>query len=155
MASSSRARSAFDVVYQDVDDSGQRVDLIVEGNVLIELKAVPRLRKIHQQQALSYLKATDLRLGLLMNFNSRLLRDGLKRVVAVRSVFVLFVVFVSSCLRRFAVQRDDGLACLLDLLPHLLHLFQRGVLQRFASLLEHLLHPAEPLSKFLVRLPQR
>jgi GxxExxY protein len=61
--------------------AGQKVDLIVEGKLLIELKAVPRLRKIHQQQTLSYLKATGLRLGLLMNFNTRLLRDGLKRVV--------------------------------------------------------------------------
>jgi len=60
---------------------GQRIDLIVEGKVLIELKAVPRLRKIHQQQVISYLKACDLRLGLLLNFNTRLLREGLKRVV--------------------------------------------------------------------------
>ena len=60
---------------------GQRIDLIVEGKVLIELKVVPRLRKIHQQQVISYLKASGLRLGLLLNFNTRLLREGLKRVV--------------------------------------------------------------------------
>ena len=69
------------VRYKSWTIPGQKIDLIVEGKVLVELKAVPRLRKIHQQQVISYLKATDLRLGLLMNFNTRLLREGLKRIV--------------------------------------------------------------------------
>ena len=69
------------VRYKSWTIPGQKIDLIVEGKVLVELKAVPKLRKIHQQQVISYLKATDLRLGLLMNFNTRLLREGLKRIV--------------------------------------------------------------------------
>lgn len=69
------------VKYKSWTIPGQRVDLIVAGVVLVELKAVPRLRKIHSSQVLSYLKTLDLRLGLLMNFNTRLLRDGLRRVI--------------------------------------------------------------------------
>lgn len=68
------------VRYKMWDIPGQRVDLVVEGSVLVEVKAIPRLRRIHQSQVLSYLKTMDLRLGLLMNFNGRLFRDGLKRV---------------------------------------------------------------------------
>ena len=68
-------RSEIDVLYKSWMIPGQKIDLIVESIVLIELKAVPRLRTIHQQQVISYLKTTDLRLGLLMNFNCRLLRE--------------------------------------------------------------------------------
>jgi len=60
---------------------GQTIDLIAEGKVLLELKAVPKLRTIYVSQVISYLKTTDLRLGLIMNFNTRVLKDGLKRVV--------------------------------------------------------------------------
>jgi len=60
---------------------GQRIDLIVEGVVLVEIKAVPRLKQLHEMQTLSYLKTTGLRVGLLMNFNSALLKNGLKRIV--------------------------------------------------------------------------
>ena len=70
-----------DVRYKQWLIPGQRIDLIVEGVVLVELKAVPKLRPIHIAQTLSYLKTTNLRVGLLMNFNSRLFKDGLKRVV--------------------------------------------------------------------------
>ncbi len=59
----------------------QRLDFVVEGNVVVELKAVDRLGPIHQAQILSYLRASRLRLGLLVNFNSPVLRAGLKRVV--------------------------------------------------------------------------
>ena len=55
--------------------------LIIEGMILIEIKAVPKIRKIHHSQVVSYLKTMDLRLGLIMNFNVRLYKDGLKRVV--------------------------------------------------------------------------
>ena len=60
---------------------GQKVDLLVDGVVLVEIKAVAKLRKIHISQTVSYLRTLDLRLGLLMNFNQRLYKDGLKRVV--------------------------------------------------------------------------
>ena len=69
------------VRYKTWEIPGQKVDLIVEGVVLIEIKAIPELKEIHRLQTLSYLKTTGLRLGLLMNFNTQLLKQGLKRVV--------------------------------------------------------------------------
>jgi len=58
-----------------------RVDLIVGGAVVIEIKAVTNLDPVFQAQLLSYLKATGLRAGLLINFNAALLKHGIKRVV--------------------------------------------------------------------------
>jgi GxxExxY protein len=58
-----------------------RIDLIVEGCVIVELKAVERLERIHQAQLISYLRASGLHLGLLMNFNVEHLRSALRRVV--------------------------------------------------------------------------
>jgi GxxExxY protein len=49
--------------------------------VLIELKAVSKLRKLHERQVVSYLKATGLRLGLLMNFNTAVLKQGIRRII--------------------------------------------------------------------------
>jgi len=60
---------------------GQKIDLVVDGKVIVELKTVPRLKPLHTKQVLSYLKTMDLRLGLLMNFNTVLLKQGIKRVV--------------------------------------------------------------------------
>jgi GxxExxY protein len=60
---------------------GQRIDLIVDGVVLIEIKTVSKLKRLHESQVVSYLKTTGLRVGLLMNFNSVLFKHGLKRVV--------------------------------------------------------------------------
>jgi len=60
---------------------GQKIDLVVEGIVLVEIKAVPRLRPLHRQQVVSYLKTTGLRVGLLLNFNVPLLKAGIRRVV--------------------------------------------------------------------------
>ncbi|MCC7204387.1 MAG: GxxExxY protein, partial [Phycisphaeraceae bacterium] len=58
-----------------------RLDLLVDSQVIVELKAVESLATIHQAQLLSYLRATGLRLGLLLNFNVPVLRDGIMRVV--------------------------------------------------------------------------
>lgn len=70
------------VKYRSVELSvGFRADLIAEGEVLIELKSVETVLPVHKKQVLTYLKLTDLRLGLLVNFNSELLRDGFFRVV--------------------------------------------------------------------------
>jgi len=69
------------VPYKDIQLEGQRLDLLVGERVIVELKAVTELHPIHQAQLLSYLKATNLRLGLLINFNVRVLKDGLKRLV--------------------------------------------------------------------------
>jgi GxxExxY protein len=60
---------------------GQQIDLIVAGTVLVELKAVPRLRPLHQYQVRSYLRTTGLPVGLLLNFNAALLKDGMQRIV--------------------------------------------------------------------------
>lgn len=58
-----------------------RLDLLVNGALVVELKTVEQLLPIHHAQLLSYLKATRKQLGLLINFNTRVLRDGVKRVV--------------------------------------------------------------------------
>lgn len=60
---------------------GHRLDLIVAGVIIVELKAVPRLSDVHRYQVLSYLKATGLRLGYVLNFNTEVMKNGIKRVV--------------------------------------------------------------------------
>ena len=62
-------------------DCGYRADLIIEGTLLVELKSVDRLLPIHQAQLLTYLKLSGIRTGLLINFNSKVLKDGIKRLV--------------------------------------------------------------------------
>ena len=69
------------VRYRDWLIPGQKLDLIVADVVLVEIKSVPRLRARHEKQILSYLKTAGLRVGLLLNFNARLMRDGLRRFV--------------------------------------------------------------------------
>ncbi|MFN6115048.1 MAG: GxxExxY protein [Flavobacteriales bacterium] len=62
-------------------DAGYRIDLWIERKVILEVKSVEALHSIHTAQLLTYLKLTDNRLGLLVNFNEKLVRDGIKRVV--------------------------------------------------------------------------
>jgi GxxExxY protein len=62
-------------------DCAYRLDLLVEDLVIVELKAIDALAAIHQAQLLTYLKAAGKQVGLLMNFNVAILKDGLKRVV--------------------------------------------------------------------------
>ncbi len=70
------------LVYDDVKlDCGYRLDLLVEGKVIVEVKAVKALEEIHTAQLLTYLKLSGCRLGLLINFNVLLLKDGIKRIV--------------------------------------------------------------------------
>ena len=70
------------VLYDGVKiDAGLRIDALVNGCVVIELKAVERLLPVHKAQVLTYLKLTGQRLGLLINFNVALIRDGISRVV--------------------------------------------------------------------------
>ncbi len=61
--------------------SGQRVDFIVRNAVILEIKAVSRIDPIYQAKLISYLRTTGLRVGLLMNFNTRLLKEGIQRIV--------------------------------------------------------------------------
>jgi GxxExxY protein len=67
--------------YKGFEIGDGRLDLLVEGSLVVELKAVESLAPIHVAQLLSYLKATGLSLGLLINFNVRLLKHGVRRVV--------------------------------------------------------------------------
>src|SRR6266550_216955 len=62
-------------------DCGYRVDMIVEDAIVIEVKAIARLEKVHSAQVLSYLRQLKLKLGLMINFNVKWLQDGIKRVV--------------------------------------------------------------------------
>ncbi len=70
------------LVYKEVKlDAGYRVDLLVEDQVIIEIKAVDELSDIHLAQILTYLKLSRCKLGLLVNFNAKLLKHGIKRVI--------------------------------------------------------------------------
>ncbi len=69
------------VYYKDLTmDIGYRLDLIVEDRVIVEIKAVSRLLPVHRAQLYTYLKLTDKFVGLLLNFNTRLLKEGITRV---------------------------------------------------------------------------
>jgi GxxExxY protein len=72
---------SVDVRYKKWSIPSQRVDLIVEGLVVVETKAVPKLVILHELQVRSYLKTTGLRAGILVNFNTAMLKRGLRRVV--------------------------------------------------------------------------
>lgn len=69
------------VFYKDVMlDCGYRADLVVENQVIVEIKSVNSLIPIHEAQLLSYLKLSDCKIGLLINFNVRILKEGIKRL---------------------------------------------------------------------------
>jgi GxxExxY protein len=69
------------VIYKGVKlDVGYRLDLLVGGLVVVELKAVEKFAPIHEAQMITYLKLTNCKLGLLLNFNVRLMKNGIKRV---------------------------------------------------------------------------
>jgi GxxExxY protein len=73
---------AVPICYEgDVLDSGYRADIVVDGTVLVELKAVDSILPIHEAQLLTYLKHSQLRVGLLINFNVRRLMDGVRRFI--------------------------------------------------------------------------
>jgi len=61
-------------------DAGYRIDLLVNETVIVELKAVERIMPIHEAQLLSYLKLSEKKIGLLLNFNVKYLKDGIKRI---------------------------------------------------------------------------
>ena len=63
-------------------DCGYRVDILVEESLIIELKTVERLLPVHEAQLITYLKLSGIKTGLLINFNVKRLKDGIKRLVA-------------------------------------------------------------------------
>ena len=74
-------QKALPLIYEEVKiDVGYRIDLMVENKLIVEVKAVESLSDIHLAQLLTYLKLSDCRLGLLINFNVVLLKYGIKRV---------------------------------------------------------------------------
>jgi GxxExxY protein len=76
------SQRAIPIVYKGMDlGAGYRVDLIVEDVVVVETKSVAALLKVHESQALTYMKLTDCPAGLLINFNVPRLMDGVKRLV--------------------------------------------------------------------------
>ena len=74
-------QQAMPVVYESVRmDIGFRADLIVADKVIVEIKSVEAVSPVHRKQLLTYLRLTDKRLGLLINFNVPLIRDGITRI---------------------------------------------------------------------------
>ena len=70
------------LVYEDVKlDIGYRIDILIENKLILELKSVESLNDVHFAQILTYLKLTNCKLGLLINFNVSLIKNGIKRVV--------------------------------------------------------------------------
>ena len=77
-----RRQVELPITYKDVSlDCGYRLDFVVDDRVIVELKAVDHLERIHRAQLLSYLRSFDTNLGLLLNFNVPRLKDGVHRVV--------------------------------------------------------------------------
>ena len=71
----------FPILYKGRTLREYRLDLLVEDAVIVEIKSVERFNPVFEAQVLTYPKATDKKIGLLLNFNSRLLRDGVKRFI--------------------------------------------------------------------------
>ncbi len=75
-------QKSLPLIYEEVKlDIGYRIDIIVENKVIIELKAVEMLNDVHFAQLLTYLKLSDCKLGMLINFNVALIKNGIKRIV--------------------------------------------------------------------------
>jgi GxxExxY protein len=73
---------AMPVIYSGIRfELGYKLDLLVDACVIVELKTVERILPVHQAQLLSYMKLANVRLGLLINFNTALIKDGIKRMV--------------------------------------------------------------------------
>ena len=75
-------QKALPLVYKEIHlDQGYRLDLLVEKQVIVELKVVEQITPIHEAQVLSYLKLSGCKVGLLLNFNVKLLKDGIRRFI--------------------------------------------------------------------------
>ncbi|WP_257667993.1 GxxExxY protein [Parapedobacter tibetensis] len=77
-----RQQVAMPFYYKEIQqDIGYRIDLLVENSVVVEIKSVDKLAPVHYAQTLTYLKLSGLKLGLLINFNTFLLKDDVHRIV--------------------------------------------------------------------------
>ena len=74
---------ALPVIYQGqrVHDEGFRLDLLIENTIIVELKSVEKVQDVHKKQLLTYLRLANKPLGLLINFNEALLKDGITRII--------------------------------------------------------------------------
>jgi GxxExxY protein len=75
------AQKSYPVVYRGQLLSYHRLDLLVDGLLVLEIKSVEQLNQLHRAQVLSYLRVSKLAVGLLMNFNVLVLQDGIRRIV--------------------------------------------------------------------------
>jgi GxxExxY protein len=66
---------------EHIEDQGFRIDLLVEDKIIVELKSVEKIRKVHTKQLLTYLRLANKKLGLLINFNESLIKNGISRVI--------------------------------------------------------------------------
>ena len=75
-------QKALPLIYEEVKlDVGYRIDIIVENKFIIEVKSVESLNEVHLAQVLTYLRLSNCKLGLLINFNVKLLKDGVRRMI--------------------------------------------------------------------------
>ena len=74
-------QKSFSLNYKHKNVGEGRIDFLVNDCLIVEIKAVERLHPIHKAQAISYLKATKRRVGLLINFNERILKSGIQRII--------------------------------------------------------------------------
>lgn len=75
-------QKAMPLVFEEIHlECGYRIDILVENKLVVEVKSVEALHNIHYAQALTYMRLGDFKLGLVINFNVVLLRDGIKRVI--------------------------------------------------------------------------
>jgi GxxExxY protein len=77
-----KRQQGIPVFYEQIKmELGFRADVIVENKVIVEIKSVETIAPVHQKQLLTYLKITNLKLGLLVNFNEALIKNGIQRIV--------------------------------------------------------------------------
>ena len=77
-----KSQAPIPLVYEGVSiEAGLRLDLLVEGSIVLEIKSVERLLPVHQSQLLTYLKLADLHLGLLINFNVAMFKQGVRPII--------------------------------------------------------------------------
>jgi GxxExxY protein len=75
-------QSALPIVYKEVElDCSYRIDILVENEIIVELKSIEKLLPIHQAQLLTYMKLSNKKIGILINFNEVILKNGIKRMV--------------------------------------------------------------------------
>lgn len=75
-------QKALPVIYEGIIiDCGYRIDLLIDGKIILELKSIEKILPVHEAQLLSYLKLSKCKLGLLINFNTKYLKDGISRQI--------------------------------------------------------------------------